>query len=335
MNRPYRKLVIAKLTGNFRSATEVVDAPWTMPGSGEAVVRNHYAGCNAIFDTNLCRNTIRYVTVAPPYDMGIESVGEIVALGSDTPGFAIGDAVATVKLGTGYREYQVAPVARLVKIREPSPEILTLVPTGVSAFVGLHHIANMGSGETIAISAAAGGIGHILVQLAKLANNHVIGLTGSAHKVPFLQQLGCDRVIDYRAENLQETLQREYPRGLDIAYDTVGGAVFDAYLEHLAIRGRLIVSGHTSDFDRPVEEVHAARVYRKLYWKSASIRAFQNQMFPEYQAAATERVLNLYYSGALRPCVDTREFRGLEAVADAVEYMLTSGNSGKVVVKLI
>lgn len=335
MNRPYRKLVIARLTGEFRSSTAIVETPWVMPASGEAVVRNHYAGCNAIFDTNLCRNTIRYVAVTPPYDMGIESVGEIVALGPDTPGFAVGDAVATVKLGAGYREYQVAPIARLIKIRTPSPEILTLIPSGVSAYVGLHHIANMSSGETLAISAAAGGLGHIVVQLAKHANNHVIGLTGSHHKVAFLQQLGCDRVIDYRREDLRDVLQREYPRGLDIAYDTVGGDVFDTFLDHLAIRGRLIVSGHTSDFDRPIEPVLAPRAYRKLYWKSASIRAFQNQMFPEYQASATESVLDLYYRGALRPYVDTREFRGLDSTADAVEHMLASGNSGKVVVKLI
>lgn len=335
MPATYRKLIIHALTGNFRSATRVVDTPWTDPGAGEVVVRNHYAGCNAIFDQNLCRNAVRYVSVVPPYDMGIESVGEIVALGPDTPGFVVGDAVATVKLGSGYREYQVAPIDRLVKVRAPSQEILTLIPTGVSAFVGLHYIAAMGSGETIAISAAAGGIGHILVQLAKLANNHVIGLTGSAAKVEFLEHLGCNRVVNYRAENLRDVLAREYPRGLDIAYDTVGGEVFDAYLEHLAHRGRLIVSGHTSDFERPIDKVAAPRVYRQLYWKSASIRAFQNQAFPEHQADATQRVLELYYAGKLRPHIDSTPFVGLDSIADAVEGMLASRNTGKVVIKLI
>jgi NADPH-dependent curcumin reductase CurA len=334
LQQPYRKLVIHQLTGDFRTATRIVDTPWQEPGPGEAVVRNLFAGCNAIFDKNLCRNAIRYVDVAPPFDMGIESIGEIVALGPETDPFAVGDAVATVKLGSGYREYQVAPIARLTRVRAASPEILTLLPTGVSAYVGLHRIAAMGSGETIAISAAAGGIGHILVQLAKLANNHVIGLTGTATKVPFLRALGCDRVIDYRSEDLGSVLAREYPRGIDIAYDTVGGSVFDAFLEHLAQRGRLIVSGHTSDFDQAVQSVSAPRVYRKLYWKSASIRAFQNQAFPEYQAEATQAVLDLYYAGKLRPRVDATPFVGLESVADAVEHMLAARNSGKVIVKL-
>lgn len=334
MNTPYRKLIISQLTGEFRSSTSIVDTSWKDPGSGEVVVRNRYAGCNAIFDKNLCRNKVRYVDVVPPYDMGIESVGEIVALGTDTGDFRIGDAVATVKLGTGYREFQRATVDRLVKVREASPEVLTIVPTGVSAYVGLHHIAGMQGGETVAVSAAAGGIGHIVVQLAKLAGCHVVGITGSANKTGMLQRIGCDRVIDYRQENLRAVLESDYPRGLDIAYDTVGGEVFDAFVDHLAQRGRVIISGHTSDFDRPVEDVPQPRIYRKLYWKSASVRAFQNQAFPEYQAEATRKMLELYYDRDLKPQVDPTPFVGLESVADAVEHMLAGRNSGKVVIRI-
>ena len=106
----YRKLIIQQLTGDFRTSTGVAEESLRDPGPGEALVRNRYAGCNAIFDKNLCRNKIRYVDVVPPYDMGIESVGEIVALGPNTSGYAVGDAVATVKLGTGYRQFQTANV---------------------------------------------------------------------------------------------------------------------------------------------------------------------------------------------------------------------------------
>jgi hypothetical protein len=334
MPAPYRKLVIDTLAGDFRASTRIVSTPWLEPAADEVVVRNEYAGCNAIFDTNLCRNGIRYVDVAPPFDLGIEATGRIVAVGAGVAGYAVGDAVATVKLGSGYREYQVTPVARLVKVPEPSPHILTLIPTGVSAYVGLHHIAEMKSGETVAISAAAGGIGHILVQLAKLAGNRVIGVTSTSAKREFLLGLGCDRVIAYREENLAATLASVAPSGLDIAYDTVGGEVFDTFLDRLAHRGRLIVSGHTSDFDKPIENAAQPRVYRKLYWKSASIRAFQNQAFPEHQAAATAQMLEWYYAGKIRPQVDQTPFHGLEAVADAVEFMLAGRNRGKVTVRL-
>lgn len=334
MMQPYRKIVIHSLTGEFRSATRIVETPWQEPGPGEILIRNRYAGVNAIFDKNLCCNTIRYVNVVPPYDMGVEAIGEVVALGAGVDGVRIGDAVANVKLGAAYREYQVADVRRVVRVREASPEILALIASGVSAMVALERIADMKSGETVAVSAAAGGLGQFVVQLAKRAGNHVIALTGSDHKAALLRALGADRVVNYRRESLPEVLAREYPRGLDIAYDSVGGPIFDAFLDHLAMYGRLIVSGHTSDFDKPVEDVPHPRAYHKLYWKSASIRAFQNPAFPQYFDDAARRILDLYYRGELRVLVDPTPFDGLEAAADAVEYVLAGRNAGKVVLRL-
>lgn len=332
--RRYRKLVIERLTGDFRSSTAIVEQDWVDPARGEVAIRNVYAGVNGIFDKQLCRQGIRYVNVVPPYDMGIEAVGEIVALGPEAREFAIGDAVSTTKLGGGYREYQIAPVSRLTRIRAPEPQVLTLLPTGVSAMVGLERIAEMRGGETVAVSAAAGGLGHMVVQIARLAGCHVIGLTSTDAKIELLRTLGVDRPLNYRREDLRAVLAKEYPNGIDIAYDSAGGEIFDAFLDHLAMRGRLIISGHTSDFDKPPENVEEPRIYRKLYWKSASVRAFQNQAFPEYQADSSRRILDLYYAGRIRPLADPTPFDGLESVADAVEYMLAGANAGKVVVRL-
>lgn len=333
---PSRKLVLREFTGTFRTATAIVDAPPAAPGPGQVLIRNHYAGVNGVFDQNLCRNRVRYVNVALPFDLGVESVGEIVALGAGVDQLRVGEAVATVKLGSGYRDYQVADASRAIPIREPTPEILTLVPTGISALVGLERVGEMKSGETVAVSAAAGGIGHIVVQLAKLAGNRVIGLTRSPEKAAFLRELGVDRAIDTRAESLRAVLAAEYPRGIDLAYDTVGGEIFETLVDHLAMRGRLVISGHTSDFERPEDElIPQPRIYRKLYWKSASIRGFLNPMYPEYFDESARRVLDLYYAGALRVQVDATRFHGLESVPDAVEHLLAGRNAGKVVVKLV
>jgi NADPH-dependent curcumin reductase CurA len=330
----YRKLVISRLAGDFRSSTSVVEEPWSGPGHGEVVIRNLWAGCNGVFDTNLCRNTIRYVDVKPPYDMGIEAVGTVVAVGAGVAGLREGDAVATKKLGTGYREYQRAEAARVIPVREASPEVLTLLPTGVSAMVGLEQVGEMRGGETVAVSAAAGGLGHIVVQLAKLAGCHVIGLAGDDDKVERLRALGVDRPVNYRREDLRALLATEYPRGLDIAYDSAGGEVFDAFLGNLAMRGRLVISGHTSDFDKAVENVAQPRIYRQLYWKSASVRGFQNQAFPEHYDDAARRILQLHYDGKLQVWVDPTPFVGVGQVADAVEHLLSGRNRGKVVIRL-
>ncbi|NCZ71497.1 MAG: alcohol dehydrogenase, partial [Actinobacteria bacterium] len=85
-----------------------VDEAWRDPGSGEVLIRNEYAGCNAIFDKNLCRNAVRYVDVQPPFDMGVEAVGKIVAVGAGVTEWREGDCVAATRLGSGYREYQIA-----------------------------------------------------------------------------------------------------------------------------------------------------------------------------------------------------------------------------------
>ncbi len=336
MIRPdrYRKLVISQLTGDFRSATAVVEQPWRDPARGEVVIRNHYAGCNAIFDKNLCRNTVRYVDVRPPFDMGVEAVGEVVAVGPGVTRLREGDRVACTRLGSGYREYQHADASRPIAVRAATAEILALVPTGISAMVGLERIGEVRAGEVVAVSAAAGGLGHLVAQLAKLRGCHVIGVTGSDDKVALLHQLGIDRPINHRREDLREVLAREYPRGIDVAYDSVGGEIFDCFVDHVAFRGRVVVSGHTSDFDKDVELVPQPRAYRKLYWKSASIRGFQNQAFPEFFDEAAERILDLYYRGRLRVLVDPTPFVGLGQVADAVEHLLAGRNRGKVVVRL-
>ena len=211
----YPKLVIQKLTGDFRSSTGIATATWQEPGRGQVVIRNRYAGCNAIFDKNLCRNSVRYVDVKPPFDMGIESVGHVVAVGEGVTGLVEGDAIATSKLGTGYREYQLADVSRVIKVREASPQILALIPSGISAMVGLERIGEVRSGDVVAVSAAAGGLGHFVVQLAKLAGCHVIAITSDDAKAQALRQLGADRVVNHRQENLADVLSSEYPKGLD------------------------------------------------------------------------------------------------------------------------
>jgi len=330
----YAKLIIQQVTGDFRSSTAIVREPWCDPQMGEVVIRNAYAGCNAIFDKNLCRNAVRYIEVKPPFDMGIESVGVIVAVGPGVSHLREGDTVATSRLGSGYREYQLAAAERVIPVREATPEIVALIPTGISAMVGLERIGEVRAGDTVAVSAAAGGLGHFVLQLAKLRGCHVIAITGSEDKIELLRQLGADRVINHRREDLRTILAAEYPRGLDVAYDSVGGEIFDAFVDHVAFRGRVVVSGHTADFDQAIEHIPQPRAYRKLYWKSASIRGFQNQAFPEFFAEAAQRILDLYYRGRLQVRVDRTPFHGLERTADAVEHLLAGRSAGKVVVDL-
>lgn len=332
--KTYRKFILTKFGENFRDCTAIVETPWQDPGDDDVVVKNIYAGVNGIYDYNMMRNAVSYISFDVPTDLGIEVVGRIVARGRNVKNFKDGDAVAAWKVGSGYRDYQVVPASRLYAIRDATPEILTLIPTGVSGMVGLERVGEMKTGQTIAVSAAAGGLGHIVVQVAKQAGNHVIGLAGSDEKCAILRKLGCDRPINYNTENIDAVLKAEYPNGIDIAYDSVGGMTFDVLLDNLAIRGIIIISGYTAEVGKPLQMITAPRPWTKLYFKSASIRGFINPHFQEFWPDAAARLLNAHYNNTITVLVDPTPFIGLEAIPDAVAYLMAGRNSGKVVITL-
>jgi len=331
--KTYKKIIANQFGKDFRSAIEIVEIPIPNPAANEILIRNQFAGINSGFDTLLCQGKVPYVNLTPPFDLGVEAVGEVVAVGEDLRDFQVGDAVATTVRGGGYREYQVIDAKLAVKVREATPEVLTLMPTGISALVALEKVGEMKSNEVILVTAAAGGTGHIAVQLAKLAGNHVIGSCGSEQKAALLKTLGCDRIINYHTENLDRVIKSEYPDGINLIFDCVGKQVFDTCVENLAIRGRLIVVGFISEYGKNLAEITQPRIYHKLFWKAASVRGFLMPLYQEYAAEARDRLLNLFYSGKLKVAIDPTQFKGIESIPSAVEYLLSGQNCGKVVVR--
>jgi len=331
--KTYRKLIAKQFNQDFQSAVEIVKVPMAKPAAGQLLIQNKFAGINSGFDTLLCQGKVPYVNLTPPFDLGVEAVGEVVAVGENIQAFQVGDAVVTTVRGGGYREYQFIDANLAVKVREATPEVLTLMPTGISALVALEKVGEMKSGEVVLVTAAAGGTGHLAVQLAKLADNHVIGICGSEKKAELLKELGCDRIINYRTEDLDRVLKREYPNGINLVFDCVGKEVFDVCLENLAIRGRLVVVGFISEYGKNLEQVTRPRIYEQLFWKAASVRGFLMPLYQEYAAEARDRLLKLFYSGKLRVAVDPTQFNGIESIPAAVKYLLEGKNCGKVVVR--
>lgn len=329
----YKKLVAKQFAQDFKSAIEIVELPIPKPTPSEIVIRNKFAGVNAGFDTLICRGEVSYINLTPPFDLGVEAVGEVVAVGNNVEDLQVGDAVVTTERGGGYREYQAINANLAFKVREATPEILTLMPTGVSALVALEQVGEMKSQEVVLVTAAAGGTGHIAVQLAKLAGNHVIGSCGSDAKGQLLRELGCDRVINYRTEDLNQVLKQEYPNGVNLVFDCVGRQVFDTCLDNLAVRGRLVVVGFISEYANNFEQVTQPRIYQKLFWKAASVRGFLMPLYKEYMVEARDRLLDLFYTDKLKVAIDPTQFNGVESIPAGVEYLLSGQNCGKVVVR--
>lgn len=325
----YRKLITRRFSKNFREVAEVVEAELKPPGPNEISIKTRYAGVNAT-DVNISNGL--YTTSEPPIDLGTELAGEVVAVGEKVTEFKVGDAVVSTRPG-GYAEYATMRSRYAIPVPAASAEILSLLASGVTASIGLDVTGEMKSGETVLVTAAAGGTGQFAVQLAKLAANTVIGTCSTDEKAELLKRLGCDRVINYKKEDLGSVLKAEYPRGIDLVYESVGREMFDACVDNLAVRGRLVIIGYITEYLSTPEAITSPRIYFKLLGKSASLRGMFLLHFikaiPEHMLRLTE----LYQSGKLQAEVDPTPFVGVEQAADAVEHLHSGKSSGKVVVR--
>ena len=334
MTGEYRAIQLVRFARGFRQATDIVALPLRDPGPGEIRVRNRFCGINGIFDTQVARNAVDYITIKLPTLTGVEAIGVVESVGDGVGSFRVGDAAVSVRFGGGYREANIGPAENFVRVPAVAREWLALSSTGVSALLALEHVGALADGETVAISAAAGGLGHFLVQLAKRRGCRVVAVCGGAAKAAFVKTLGADRVIDYRQENLAGVLAAEFRDAIDVAVDTVGGAIHDAFLDNLAPHGRLVVGGAAADMDGTPEIVIGPRVAHKIYFKGASVRGFMNGRLTPLWPMARDRIFGFFEQGYVRVTIDEVAQTGLEAVYEGVDRLLGGHSMGKVMVRL-
>lgn len=335
-----RKLVVTRLSHHFREAVAVRTVAVPTPGDAELLVRNRFVGINA---SDINYSAGRYdPSVKPPFDAGFEGIGEVVGLGlSASSRYTVGDTVAYFGSGA-FAEYTVVPVKESVAVPSVRPEYLTLLVSGATAHIALRRLGELEAGQTVLVTAAAGGTGQFAVQFAKRAGCHVIGTCSSDEKAGFLKSIGCDRPINYTAEDLAKTLKREYPKGVDVVYESVGGAVLETAVNSLANKGRLIVIGFISGYQTPagIPQFRGATLPVKLLQKSASVRGFFLPHFAADYRASLGDMMQMLAKGKLQCEVDRGDlapegrFLGLESVFRAVDYMYAGKNLGKVVVEV-
>lgn len=327
----YRKVIVTRPGRDFRAAIDIVEVPLPSPAPQEVLIRNLFAGVNAS-DVNISAG-VYFMNIPLPWDTGVEAAGEVVAVGSAVEHLKAGDHVLTTSIGGGYREYFLVDASLAIPIPQASAELTAVSVGALSASMSLELGGNLSSGETVLITAAAGGVGHFAVQLAKQAGNHVIGTTSTAAKADLLTEMGCDRVINYREEDVQAVLKAEYPQGIDLVLDGVGGDLFDALVPNLATRGRIVVIGFISEYHGDPQIITAPRLYHQLLWKSATVRGF---LFSDYVPEIPTymgKMMALFEAGQLHAHVDPTPFVGIDAVPDAVEHLQTGKNAGKVIVR--
>ncbi|CAN5437511.1 NADP-dependent oxidoreductase [soil metagenome] len=262
------------------------------------------------------------------------AMGEVVK--SNIPGFAPGDIVRAL---AGWEDYSLlGPDAlglekcAIADRAHISLHMGTLGPSGLTAYVGLFAIGAIKRGDTVAISAAAGAVGNVAGQIARLSGCRTIAITGSPEKVALCRELGFDAVIDHAAPgDLDAKLAQAAPSGIDVYFDNVGGQILDAVLLHLAENARVVICGMIANYNH-ADEQYPIRNLWQLLVKRATMRGFLTYDHPEFLEEAQARIGAWVASGDLRPLENVSH--GLEAAPQALMRLMRGATTGKTVVCL-
>ncbi len=204
--------------------------------------------------------------------------------------------------------------------------------TGVTAWIGIRKVAKPQPGEIFVVSAAAGAVGSIAGQIAKRDGAHVIGIAGGERKIRYLiDELGFDDAIDYKNEDLGQRLKEIAPDGINVFFDNVGGPVLDAVLDNLAMRARVIICGAISQYD-DMDNVTGPSMYLRLAERQSKMEGFAYFHFPEDIAPATEELKTWLQEGSITLSEELLE--GIERYPEALGFMFSGGNLGKLMVKV-
>jgi len=180
------------------------------------------------------------------------AIGRVISSSSDK--FPAGTYVMDRPGNAGIQEYAVLPTSTLVALDPtviPLPAYLGVLGTqGLTAHIGLLHVGQPKAGETVVISGAAGGVGSIVGQIAKIKGCRTVGIAGGAKKCRYVvDEFGFDDCIDYKSATLSKALEAACPKGIDVFFDNVGGAILDTCLLHMAKGGRIAFCGAISEYN--------------------------------------------------------------------------------------
>lgn len=207
-----------------------------------------------------------------------------------------------------------------------------LAVAGPTAYVGLLEIGKPKPGDTVVITAAAGAVGALVGQIAKLHGCRAVGVAGSDEKCQWLtKELGFDAAINYRKENLLEGLKREAPNGIDVHFENVGGEQLDAGLTLMNEGGRVVICGLISTYNAS-EPVPGPYMFRNVIMKRLVIEGFVILDYAAHFAEYHAKLIEWMRSGKLKYRLHIVD--GLENASDALKMLYTGGNNGKLMVRI-
>jgi len=329
-----RQITLASRPVGFPKVSDfhLVYSPLPSPAAGEVLVRSVFLS----LDPYMRGRMSDAESYARPVAIGEVMPGGAVAvvLESAHPEFRSGDAVEGM---LGWQEYAVAQGRELRKIDPTLAPISTALGVlgmpGLTAFFGLLYICDPQPGETVVVSGAAGAVGGLVGQIAKIKGCRIVGVAGSDAKISWLlNDLGFDAALNYKtAEDFDGALEKLCPDGIDVYFDNVGGAISDAVMRLVNVKARISVCGQISQYNLEKPEV-GPRWLGQLIVKQAKVQGFLVSGYAERFPDGLEQLATWLKQGKLKYREDVAQ--GIEAAPQAFIGMLQGKNQGKQLVRL-
>ncbi|MFF3245955.1 NADP-dependent oxidoreductase [Streptomyces sp. NPDC002870] len=308
------------------------EAPVAAPGEGRILVRNLHFSVDPYMRgrMNDVKSYVPPFQLDQPMDGG--AVGEVIA--SNAEGFAVGDHVLH---GLGWREYADVDAKQAVKVdasTAPLPAYLgVLGMPGLTAYAGLFDVASFEEGDAVFVSGAAGAVGILVGQMAKLKGaSRVIGSAGSDEKVKLLvEEYGFDAAFNYKNGNVAEQLKAAAPDGIDVYFDNVGGEHLEAAISSLNLHGRITLCGMIAQYNE-TEPTPAPRNLAMVIGKRLRIQGMLVRDHEALQPQFVREVAGWLRSGELK--YQETVVEGVENGVEAFLGLMRGENTGKMIVSL-
>ena len=309
----------------------LTESPLNAPRAGEVMAKAVYLSIDPYMRTKIS-NTTSY---ADRVNIGDVMVGLAIAqvLESRNPRFAMGDFVVAE---WGWQEYAVSDGRAWLKLdKQPAPvstKLGVLGMPGITAYFGLLDVCAPKAGETLVVSGAAGAVGSIVGQIAKIKGCRTIGVTGTDEKVDYLvNELGFDGAFNYKASrDYAATLTHLCPNGIDCYFDNVGGAVTDAILPLMNLFGRVAICGLISEYNADGTD-YGPRPLRPILFRQLRVEGFVFSRFQDRWSEAVTQITEWLGDGRLKYREEIVD--GFTSLPRALIGLLSGHNIGKMLVR--
>tara|TARA_B110001454_G_scaffold218167_2_gene245437 strand:- start:354 stop:1358 length:1005 start_codon:yes stop_codon:yes gene_type:complete len=307
--------------------------PITELQEGEILIQQHYISLDPAM-RGWMNDTKSYIPpVALDSVMRAGSIGKVIQ-NNNNPNFEVGDCVYG---WGGVQQYIVSDGKGCFKVDQKIAAMPTFLGAlgmpGMTAYFGILEVANIKEGDIVLVSGAAGAVGSIVGQIAKIKGCRVIGIAGGKDKCDYIvNELGFDAAIDYKSENIYTALKRKCPKGVDVYFDNVGGVILDAALSKLRMHATVVICGAISQYNNK-KKVNGPSNYLSLLVTRSAMKGMVVMDYTKDFGKASKQMATWIDEGKLKYREDIYE--GIENFQETYNRLFSGEKKGKLVLKVI